>query len=263
MSDQLAVQPKPELESRFSSIRAKVTALIAGGIVGNKLAYTELLQTKADLTTYVKAVGFELDPGLAKAKELLDHLKQQKQKFVGPAEEEIERAKIELKKYITEEERLAREESELKAEAERRDRALKAEQERIAAEKDATEKRQAAVAEIRGKLSRKEITKREAERLLRMAGANEEADKAAAAAQAEEKKNAPAPKIEVKADIPKVAGAPRGRSYKFQITDADKVPRQWCKPDEVKIGEFVRHNKNSATSQAMILGIKAWDEPQI
>lgn len=255
----LEPQPKPELDNQLAVIRTTITSIT----ITDKITYTSMLAAKTAAQNYIKAVGHELDPGIQKAKELLDHLKQQKAKFVDPAEEIIETAKVELKKYITEEERKAAEEQARINEAAERDRALKAEAERIEAEKVATAKRQDAVAEIRGKLQRKEITKREAEKLLRMAGANEEADKAAAAAQAEEKKAAPAPKVDVKADLPKMAGTRRSRSYKFMVIDAAKIPREWCKPDEVRIGEEVRRLKDDAASMKAIPGIKAWNEPSI
>lgn len=262
MTEALAVTPKPELESKFTALKAIVdnTKIIDAG------TYTKMAETKVALANYLKAVGFEFDPGIAKAKELLDHLKTQKAKFIDPAEAALESVKKALKAYIDEEERKTREENERRAAQERRDRELQAEQQKIADEKEAAERRREKVADIRGQLTRKEITKKEAERLLRLAGAIEEADKTAAAIKAEETKAAPAPaaaKTTVKPDLPKVAGAPRGRNYKFEITDAAKVPLEWCEPDTGKIGEFVRDNKNSADSMKRIPGIRAWDEPRI
>lgn len=254
-----AVQDRPELTSQFDVLKAKVGSIV----VADKITYTDMLTAKTNLQKYVKAVGYELDPGIAKAKDLLDHLKAQKAKFVDPAEELIEKAVTDCKAYIVEEERKTAEQTKRENERLERERAFKAEQEKIELEKQAAEKRRATVAEIREKLRRKEITKREAEKLLRMAGANEEADKAAIAAAAEEKKNAPLPQVEVKADIPKVAGAPRGRNYKFEIVDAAKVPREWCKPDEVRIGEEVRRLKDSDAANAAIPGIHAFDEPRL
>ena len=107
--------------------------------------------------------------------------------------------------------------------------------------------------------------KAEEERLLQEAIAAEEearrngATKEEAAQEAEAVIAAPvyvAPVIIPKA-TPKLAGGPVYRTiWKFRITDAAKIPRQYLVPDEVKIGQIVRALKRESN----IPGIEPYEE---
>jgi hypothetical protein len=254
-----APTPRPELDLRLATIKKTVDSIE----VTDRDSYARLLEARLLVKSYKTAVGHELDPGIDKAQELLDLLKNQKAKFIDPADviykDATERAKI----WLVEDERLRSAEQDRFNEAAEREKNRKAEEDRIARENEAKVQRAVTIAEIRGKLQRKEITKRQAEKLLRMAGAEHEANLTAAAAAAEEAKAAPAPKVEVKSDIPAIAGTRRSRVYKFEVVDALKIPRNFCAPDLVKIGSEVRRIKNSEEAAAMIPGIRTWDEPSI
>lgn len=140
---------------------------------------------------------------------------------------------------------------------------VEAEAGRVKAEAEAAERKTARIEEIRGMLRRKEISKRAAEVLLRQAGASEEADKAAAAAAEDEAKAAPSPTVHVASSVPKVASIKGRVNQKFEVVDAKLIPHEWCKPDEVRIGEKIRSMKNPKLAMALIPGIRVWEEDSI
>jgi len=55
-----------------------------------------------------------------------------------------------------------------------------------------------------------------------------------------------APVVVVPKSIPKVAGVSMTKQWKFRITDANKIPRQYLTVDEQKIGAIVRALKDQA-----------------
>jgi hypothetical protein len=65
------------------------------------------------------------------------------------------------------------------------------------------------------------------------------------------------PQVEVKPNIPTVAGVPSRRNWKFRILDENKIPRQYLMPNEVSIGYFVRETKKAGE---VIPGIEAYLE---
>jgi len=58
-------------------------------------------------------------------------------------------------------------------------------------------------------------------------------------------------------DLPKTGSSLR-QYWKFRVTDADLVPREWCCPDEKLIGEFVRSNKEKTVG--VIPGIEVYED---
>jgi uncharacterized membrane protein YqiK len=254
-----APTPKPELDANLATIKKTIESIE----VSDRDSYARLLEARLLVKAYKKSVGHELDPGIDKAKELLDLLKNQKAKFIDPADVIYDGATARAKAWLDEDERLRRAEQDRINEAAEREKNRKAEEDRIVRENEAKEQKAATIAEIRGKLQRKDITKRQAEKLLRMAGAEHEANLTAAAAAAEEAKARPAEKVQVKSDVPAVAGTRRSRVYKFMVIDPAKVTREWCEPDLVRIGEEVRRLKDDDAAMAKIQGIKAWNEPSI
>lgn len=55
-----------------------------------------------------------------------------------------------------------------------------------------------------------------------------------------------APVVVVPKSVPKVAGVAMTKQWKFRITDANKIPRQYLTVDEQKIGAIVRALKDQA-----------------
>jgi hypothetical protein len=60
-------------------------------------------------------------------------------------------------------------------------------------------------------------------------------------------------------DPPKVAGIVTKEVWKFEIIDPNQVPRNFCSPDEQKIGGVVRALKGDT----QIPGVRVWKENQI
>ncbi|MCK5561231.1 MAG: hypothetical protein KAJ51_11575, partial [Thermoplasmata archaeon] len=67
---------------------------------------------------------------------------------------------------------------------------------------------------------------------------------------------APEVKVKVKPTIEKVTGLGIRRTWKYRITDEAKIPREFLKIDNVKIGEAVRQGKDKTS----IEGIEAYYE---
>jgi hypothetical protein len=226
---------------------------------------------EADLKAYFKAVEFQTQPDIVAKKEELRLLQTNEAELLKPAEDILDPLTKRRKAAEMEERRKAEAEAErLRTEAANRQRE-KAEQEQREANERAIKVREDRVEEIRGMLRRGEIGKRESARLLKLAGANEEAAKADAAAAAEELKNAPPPKIEVKANIPTVAGTKSQVNWKwkfkpdgeFQLLEAfrkDETRRLYIQANQKAIGETVRAVKDKAKAEALIPGVEVRSE---
>jgi hypothetical protein len=162
----------------------------------------------------------------------------------------------------------------------RRRASEQAEAQRRADAQAAEEKRKERVKEIRGMLKRGEIGKRKAEQLLREAGANEEADKAKAAADAEQSKANVQP-VSVQANVPKVAGRRGGVLYFADIKDpkafilaydlalkagnherADYL-RQFLTLDASALRKEANDVEDSKKLNAAIPGVYFWDKDRV
>lgn len=62
------------------------------------------------------------------------------------------------------------------------------------------------------------------------------------------------PKVKIKPKVDKVSGIGIRRTWKFDVIDETKVPREYLKLDLVKIGEIVRKNKDKTN----IPGVKTY-----
>jgi hypothetical protein len=58
--------------------------------------------------------------------------------------------------------------------------------------------------------------------------------------------------------LPTVSGIRKQMYWKFEITDPDQVPREWCAPDTKRIGEHVRDMKEKAIDQ--IPGVRVYHD---
>jgi hypothetical protein len=68
--------------------------------------------------------------------------------------------------------------------------------------------------------------------------------------------NAPAPPVIIPSAVPTITGKSSRQNWKFRITDADKIPREYLMVDEQKIGAIVRALKEKHG----IPGIQAYPE---
>jgi peroxiredoxin family protein len=72
----------------------------------------------------------------------------------------------------------------------------------------------------------------------------------------EEAKNVPLPAMAPTAAVPKQAGAVIRERWTFEITDPDKVEREYCSPDATKIRKVVE----ALGDKAKISGIRIWKD---
>ena len=223
-----------------------------------------------EVRRYLKDVHAKLDPFVQIAKNNYDDAKTERAKWLDPGEAVDAALALKVKDY----ERIERE----KAEAEQRrineERRRKAEQEAAeqrkrdeaaAAERRKEEEKRIAEAQKAG-----ELKKREAEKMRREAEERERQQREQARRDAEAVK-ATVQDVKVAPAIPKVAGVPSRRNYRFEIVDITKIPRQFLYPtkrpdgtyDPAKfpeIGDKVRDDKDPLKSMAEIPGIRAFED---
>jgi hypothetical protein len=261
------VDLKP-LDSRLAEFSSYVTAIE----VKTKEQYAEVSVRVKEAKNEIRKIGFVLDPGIASAKEHLDFLKNQKQGFVSKWEAQIQIGDGKAKKWLEDDERQRRQEQERVQKQLADQQKQKADEERRANEKLAAENRKKRVDEINGLLASKQIGKREAARLLKEAGANEEAEKELIAAQAEETANN-VPEVRVETSRPKIAGVPRTMHYFCEVTDEKAIIdafvngpaaqrqflRRFITVDVSEVGKYARDTKNSEQVQKEIPGVRAWN----
>jgi len=212
-----------------------------------------------DVRNYMKDVHLKLDPFVESAKRNLAEAKDELNKWLNPAEavdgvlaqkvkdyERIERERAEAEQRRINEERRRQADAEA-AEQRKRDEAAAAER-RKAEQKAIEEARKAG-----------ELNKRQAEKMRKEAEERERAAKEQAAKDAELTK-ASVTDVEVKPNIPTVAGVPSRRNWKFRVLDATRIPRAYLMPNEVKIGADVRFLKNKLEAESKIPGIEVYED---
>jgi hypothetical protein len=209
-----------------------------------------------DVRNYMKDVHLKLDPFVESAKRNLQDAKDELNKWLNPAQAIDEALAHKVKDFerrereaAEAEQRRINEENSIKA-------AQQAEADRKERERAAAEERKRREAEIEAQRKAGEINKRESERLAKEARAAQEREKVRAAEDAVIAA-ANVPQVEVKPNIPTVAGVPSRRPWKFRIIDANKIPRVYMMPNEVSIGYFVRENKKAGE---VIPGVEAYQE---
>ena len=172
--------------------------------------------------------------------------------------------------------------------------AREADEKRKNAEIEAKAKRDAAVKDIRERLRLKKITKRQAEKELRDAGATAEAELTRAAIEADEKKANP-PKVTVESKSVAVAGQRRTHNWYGKCSYPDvvlaafvknivtrmklKVPakvdiaimaevkadplREFIEISDQKVGEKARKTKDNDKMRALLPGCEFWDKDAV
>lgn len=254
MADETMVKVQ-QIESALGLLKQRAEAIV----VSDAESYAGACQIALDGRAYIKRVGFELDPGIASAKDHLDLLKNQKAKFVEPAKQIVEVAAQKAERWKADERRKAEQEQE-RINAQRRAEAARiAQEEQKKAEEAAAAAKKQREAEIEEARKAGEIGKREAARLAKQA----EQDRLAAEELARKQAAETAAKVEevkVAAAVPKVAGIRARVNWKFRIVNAAKLPRKYLMPDEVAIGQFVRETKQAGE---VIPGVEAYSEDGI
>lgn len=246
---------KADLSTGLAALRAEADALV----VRDQDTYRSAMDLALTARKYVKDVKSKLQPGIDSARDHLNELRNQMAAYTSPAEQ--------IDSVVTNKAKAWAEEERRKAEAEQR---RLQEEARIAAQKKADEERRERErqTEIDRKQREKEIAEarkngelkaREAARLQKEAAAESEREKQRAQEEAA-RQVAEVPQVEVKADIPVVAGVAARRNWKFKIVDARRIPGVFLVPDEVAIGQMVRNAKDKRKAEFMCPGIEVWSE---
>jgi len=249
----LARPDEKKLESGLAVLQQRAIAIV----VRDADSYRLCCEGKAEAQKFIKDAGFELDPGIFKAKETYDHLRNQKAKYVDPAKAIVDTFAKKAEDYRTEEKRKADAEEQRLQEEERVKAERKAAEERRAEEariKEENRVRQEQIAEAR---KAGELTARETAKLQKQALADAEAAKGAAAVQ-ERLTAAAVPVVKVEASIPKVAGSKNQTYWDFRIVDELKIPLGYMMINEGKIGDMVRKAKDKAAAEAECPGISVF-----
>ena len=240
-----------EIQLGLVSLRDRANAIV----VQTAEQYAAACQIALDGRSYIKDVGFKLDPGIESAKKHLDFLRNEKGKYVDPAKQIVEIAAQKAEAWKAEERRKAEAEQARINEERRREAARIAEEERRAADKLAEQQRKERQAEIERMREAGALKAREAAKLAKQAE-SDAIDQKQAAAEAEKVAAANVQEVKVKAAVPTVAGIKARVNWKFRVVDASKVKRAYMKPDEVAIGAEVRSLKDKAKAEELIGGIE-------
>jgi len=209
-----------------------------------------------DVRNYMKDVHLKLDPFVESAKRTYDAAKDERSKWLTPAERIDEALAAKVKDYERRERERAeadrqREQERIRVETER-----KAAEDRKERERQAEEERRRRAKEIEEARKAGDLKAAEAKKLQKQAEEDAARQRELARQQEiEEAKNVPVVKVE--AAIPTVAGVPSRRNWKFRIVNANKIPRQYLIPDEVSIGQFVRREKKAGE---VIPGVEAFED---
>jgi hypothetical protein len=265
-------------EKKYTSNAEALAAAVTDIVVKDGAKCLEAKRVKKTIADELKQRHFVLDPFVVQAKANYDEAKDQRAKWITPLETLEEKIEQKIKTYEREErERTQREQDAINAENARLKREAD-EQERKDKEAAAKIEREAKVKEIRALLKAGKIGKRESARLLKEAGAHEEAALAQAAADAETAKATPPPPVTLKPDIPAVAGVPSRVNYKAEVlrpellinayvdavhlknTERAVYLRQFIMVNAQKLGEEARTVKNSKHLASQIPGVRFYED---
>ena len=278
----------PSIKSEELSIALAELAREAAALPELKLKVDAQLVTNAGeyaemgtLLTGVRSIGkvgaFKINPFLEVAARVTNFLRGERTKHEDVAAAIANTASTKMADYKRQEREAAEAEQRRINEQKRIENDKRIAQEKQGALERAEEIRKERVKEINGKLRRKEITSREAAKLLKEAGADAEAQAQNAEADAEAAKNIAPPQVTVQPNVPKVAGT-RGRiQYFAQVTSEDLLIeaflqssglrrtylRQFIQINERALGQEALDVKNSTTLNASIPGVKFWDEDKV
>lgn len=253
----------------------RVSERIAGLAVVDQQSYITAGQALNDAKAIVKEWEKQADAEIDPIKSNLDRARNKWKTYIEPGKTLIKALADRLNSWKEEERRQAKIEEDRKNAELARQQKIKAEEAEREGKRQAEERRKEDIREINQKLKNGAIGKREAARLLKLAGAEAEAAIANAEAQAEEIAKAPAPQVTVKPAIPTVAGVKNQVYYYAQLEDADKIIadfvttknpeqraflRQFIAINETALGKFAREIKDSEKATSLVPGVKFWQK---
>ena len=252
---------------------------IAEFVVTDQESYKQLTLAVKDGKGEMKKIGHVLDPGVDHAKEHYDFLRNQRNGYLDGWKNAAIVGDQKCRDWLNEENRKTQQRATDEANAKAAEQRRIADEELRQRTEAAAEAKKQRVDEIRELLRTKQIGKRESARLLKEAGADEEAAKATAAADAEDLKSQPVAPVQAKMERPTVAGVPRTMHYYAELEEpkdasaakiidallASKVEAerifllQFIFVDEAAISAYARKAKDSDSVAKAIPGVKAWN----
>lgn len=274
MGTSLSLVDTKQIESGLAVLRHDAETLT----VRDQQSYIDAAQIENACKAYVRDVKAKMGPGIESAKSHLDFLKSEMQKYIIPAETILETIKGKRLAFAMEEKRQAKIEEDRKNAELARLAQEKAEADRRESERLAAEQRKAQEAEIERQRKSGELKAREAARLAKEAREREEEERKRAALAAEQAKAAPPPRVEVKPNIPPVAGIKNQTFYYAEVVDWPKFLAEYkravkahdmmrvvfledfIQPNDQAIGKYARDTRSNALTEGNIPGVKAWSK---
>jgi hypothetical protein len=274
----LAVAEMEKLDEQLAALELRAKALPK--IFESKADYDRAAEIVAERKSIVKIAESVMAPYVEQIKTVKTFVDQQKNIVKNHAEEMKTYTDPAMGEWDSREERAAAaEQKRIQAEKEaqlKRDNEIKAQKDAEAAAAN-KEKR---IAEIREDLRARKITKAEAAKLLKAAGATEEADKARIAAEKEEadaKAKEEAEKLKVKPNTGAVAGVTRRTNYYAECTDENLLLhrvvgeylsngnkfgplRDFVMANQQKIGAKARDIEDDDKMQELYPFVRAWHQ---
>jgi hypothetical protein len=252
-----------EVDSVLAEIKAQAEAVE----ITSPESYLAVGTIAAKLTALAKVVHTNLDPDIAKLREELANLMNARTLKIFPIEYLNATLTEKLKAYAREEKRLKDEEEQRINDALAAKHKQDAEENLVKRERAADEERRTAVAGIRKRQRSGELTRNEAEKLVRKARWLCGLAKAFAAGAAEEEACAPPPTATVKANLPAVAGRRFGSVLKWRMKNIHRVPRDFLYPLDINdcsnfplITRFVKDSKSKTYAEKSIPGIEVYED---
>jgi hypothetical protein len=271
-----ALKLTPEEEAQIKEYVAKVDSLVAlAGIdITDQASLSKSGEAKLSLESYHKAVKNYFADIIDPLEEELKRWKLQRGNLMGTTEPAY-KALVERQRTWMAAEK-ARTEAQRKRAQEEADREnqRKIDEDRRQAIADAARAKADRIARINEDFKAGMFGKREFARLLREAGAEEEAAKATADAVADEEKAKPAPTVRVAPAIPKVAGVrnqtfyyasieDKGAAILAELVSTKDVNRraflmQFVLVSSTEVSAHARNTKNNEQTMKDLPGVKAW-----
>lgn len=257
------------IEQGLAALRSDAEAIV----IRDQHSYIAAAQIKNDANAYIKDVKAKLGPGIESAKDHLNRLKNDMAMYVTPAEQIRDTVEAKRIAYSEEEKRKALIEQEREQEKLRAEARAKAEAERREADRLAKEQREAREKELEAQRKAGEIGKREEARLAKQAAEDEVKAKALAEEQAI-KTASEFKTVEVKPNIPAVAGSKNQTYYFGEVTNPAQIIAeynsalirsdlerqrflaQFIMVNEQAVGQFARKTQDNAKATAMLPGVK-------
>jgi flagellar biosynthesis GTPase FlhF len=267
----------PVDSKKFEATQSELQKMVSSIVVKDADTCLQAKTAQRDIRSEMKLRHAVLDPFVIRAKTNYDDAKMERDKWIAPLETMDETLAGKVKEYDRlERERTAREQEEYNRQKRERE-AREADERRREAEKQAEIERKAREKQIAEARKAGELKAAEAKKLQKQVEEDAERKKQQAKVEAEAEKANFQP-VEVKPNIPTVAGVPSRLNYKAEVTHPERIInayvdavalrnteravylRQFIMVNEQKIGAEARAVKDSKKMATLIPGVRFYEE---